>query len=112
MDAQTPIEDILAGPVDPPRVRDFDLDPPIEFNKKPFTRLHLEEPTARMVERAEQELAQGANTYTMRRYSVTLVAQTARVPREVVEMMRIKQVEECFDFLAGLLSPGPPTGAT
>jgi len=65
-----------------------------------------------MMEKAEQELAPGPNAYTLRRFQITLVAQAAKVPREVVERMRVSDVTRAFDFLATLLPGGQPTGET
>ena len=42
---------------DLPRFLDLELDPPIEWNNNTYERLHLEEPTAHMVERAEAVVA-------------------------------------------------------
>jgi Phage tail assembly chaperone proteins, E, or 41 or 14 len=94
-----------------PRVLDLELDPPITFQKKPFATLHLEEPTGKMMERAEQELAGGVNAYALRRFQITLVAQSAKVPREVVEAMPVGQIARAWDFLETLLPGGPATGA-
>jgi hypothetical protein len=94
-----------------PRVLDLELDPPITFQKKPFAVLHLEEPTGKMMERAEQELVGGVNAYALRRFQITLVAQSAKVPREVVEAMPVGQIARAWDFLETLLPGGPATGA-
>ena len=94
-----------------PRVLDLDLEPPITFQKKPFATLHLEEPTGKMMERAEQELQGGVNAYALRRFQITLVAQAAKVPREVVEAMPVGQIARAWDFLETLLPGGPATGA-
>jgi hypothetical protein len=82
-----------------PRELDLEIDPPIEFLKKRFTTLHLEEPTALQMQRAEFEIAEASNMFTLRRYQIKLVAEVAGVPREVVERMRISQVGEAFRFL-------------
>lgn len=93
-----------------PRVLDLELDPPVTFQKKPFATLHLEEPTGKMVERAEQELAVGVNHFTLRRYQITMVAQCAKVPREVIEAMQMGQIARAWDFLVPMLPGGPLTG--
>lgn len=95
-----------------PRVLDLELDPPVTFKAKPFATLHLEEPTGKMMERAEQELQAGVNAYSLRRFQITLVAQAARVPREVVEAMPVGQIARAWGFLETLLPGGPATGAT
>jgi hypothetical protein len=105
-------EDSLDVETPPERVRDYDIDPPITFAKKPFSRLHLCEPTGAQIQKAEFELAAAQNIFTMRRYQITLIAAVAKVPREVVEAMRVTQIEECFEFLGPLLAPGPRTGET
>lgn len=110
MDAITnefdPIED-----EPPPRTLDMDID--ITFQKKRFTSLHLEEPTAKQMERAELELNNPNPTaYMMRRYQIALVAAVAQVPREVVLELKHSQLSEAFDFLAALLAPSPKDGET
>jgi hypothetical protein len=94
-----------------PRTLDMDID--ITFQKKRFTSLHLEEPTAKQLERAELELNNANPTaYMMRRYQIALVAAVAQVPREVVLELRSSQLNEAFDFLAVLLAPSPKDGET
>ena len=94
-----------------PRTLDMDID--ITFQKKRFTSLHLEEPTAKQMERAELELnSPNPTAYMMRRYQIALVAAVAQVPREVVLELRSSQLVEAFDFLADLLAPTPKDGET
>jgi len=94
-----------------PRTLDMDID--VTFQKKRFTSLHLEEPTAKQLERAEQELNTNQPTpYTMRRYQIALIAAVAQVPREVVLELKHSQLMEAFDFLAVLLEPSRRDGAS
>lgn len=95
-----------------PRVLDIDIEPPLEVNGKTYSSLHLEEPTARMVERAEAELAGNMSVHSLRKYQIALVSQGAAVPRAVIEQMRISQVREAADFLSSFIGAGPPTGET
>lgn len=96
-----------------PLARTLDLDIDVTFQKKRFTSLHLEEPTAKQLERAEIELNTATPTaYTMRRYQIALVAAVAQVPREVVLELRFSQLNEAFDFLADLLDRSRQGGAT
>ena len=104
-------------PIDPieeePQARMLDLDIDVTFQKKRFTSLHLEEPTAKQLERAEIELNTANPTaYTMRRYQIALVASVAEVPREVVLELKFSQLNEAFDFLADLLDRSRKDGAT
>lgn len=78
---------------------DIEIDPPIEYLKKQFTTLHLVEPTALQMQRANQEIAADTNHFTLLRYRIRLVAENTGTPREVIEKMRISQVEEAFRFL-------------
>lgn len=94
-----------------PRTLDIELDPPIDFNGKTYTTLHLEEPTAQMVERAEAELLQ-MNVHTLRKHQIALVSQGSQTPRAVIERMRISQVREAADFLSSFIGGGPQTGET
>ena len=87
-----------------PQARTLDMDIDVTFQKKRFTSLHLGEPTAKQLERAELELNTANPTaYTMRRYQIALVASVAQVPREVVLELKFSQLNEAFDFLADLL---------
>jgi hypothetical protein len=95
-----------------PRTLDIEIDPPLDVNGKTYTRLHLEEPTARMVERAEAELGGNMTVHTLRKYQIALVSQGSGVPRAVIEQMRISQVREAADFLSSFIGAGPPTGAS
>ena len=95
---------------DAPRTLDIVIDPPVEWNSKTYESLHLEEPTAHMVERAEVELAGNVNVHALRKYQIALVSQCSGVPRQVVERMRISQVRECADFLSSFISGGPAIG--
>lgn len=98
---------------DEPLARTLDMDIDVTFQKKRFTTLHLEEPTAKQMERAELELNHPNPTaYMFRRYQIALVAAVAQVPREVVLELRSSQLAEAFDFLAVLLAPIPKDGVT
>ncbi len=99
------------APPDPvPQMLDMDID--VMFHAQRVTRLHLEEPTAGQYEKAAQELAGGANAYTMERFKITLIANVAKVDRSVVLGMKRSQVEEAFGFLSRLLATGQATGET
>jgi Phage tail assembly chaperone proteins, E, or 41 or 14 len=101
----------LGEPEPAPRTLDMDID--VTFQKKRFTSLHLEEPTAKQLERAEIELnTTNPTPYTMRRYQIALVASVAQVPREVVLELRHSQLQDAFDFLAVLLDRSPKDGET
>jgi Phage tail assembly chaperone proteins, E, or 41 or 14 len=98
---------------DEPLPRTLDMDIDVTFQKKRFTALHLEEPTAGQLERAELELNTTSPTaYTMRRYQIALIAGVAKVPREVVLQLRNSEVRQAFDFLATMLDPIPKDGET
>jgi Phage tail assembly chaperone proteins, E, or 41 or 14 len=93
--------------------RTLDIEIDIEFQKKRFTSLHLEEPTAKQLERAELELNSAQPTaYMMRRYQIALVAAVAKVPREVVLELKHSQLTRAFDFLSGLLDTTRQDGET
>ena len=80
-------------------------------NGKTYSRLHLEEPTTKMVLRAEGELSGGtANMAQLRAYQIALVSNSAGVPRAVIESMRISQMLECYNFLLPFFGAGQPTG--
>jgi len=94
-----------------PRTLDLEID--VTFQKKRFTSLHLEEPTAKQLERAELELnTVNPTAYMMRRYQIALVAAVAKVPREVVLELRHSELQRAFDFLGELLAPIPKDGAS
>lgn len=82
------------------RTLDIEIDPPIVFNDRTYTTLHLEEPTGQMVLNAEAELAGGMNMHSMRRYQFALVSHGGKIPRQAVDKMRISQIREAADFLS------------
>jgi signal recognition particle subunit SEC65 len=89
------------------------LDPPIDgSNGRTYTELLLEEPTAKMVERAEAELGGNMSVHALRKYQIALVSQGSKTPRDVVEKMRISQVKEAADFLGLFIAGGPETTGT
>jgi Phage tail assembly chaperone proteins, E, or 41 or 14 len=95
----------------PERTRDMDID--VTFQKKRFTTLHLEEPTGKQLERAEQELnTVNPTAYMMRRYQISLIAAVAQVPREVVLELKQSQIEDAFSFLSDLRETSRKDGAT
>lgn len=97
---------------DVPASLDVEID--VTFAKKRFTVLHLEEPKAKQIERAEREL----NTMTptpwhFRKYQMTLIAAVAKVPDEVVGELTNTQLRAAWDFLQRKLEPATPeTGET
>jgi len=93
-----------------PRTLDLEIEPPLDVNGKTYSTLHLEEPTARMVERAESELGGNMTVHTLRKYQIALVSHGAAVPRAVIEQMRISQVRQAADFLSSFIGDGPATG--
>ena len=97
---------------DLPRILDIEIDPPIEWNGKTYSTLHLEEPTGRMIEKAEQELSGGANFAALRKYQFALVSNASHTPRAVVEKMRISQIQQAADFLGSFMPGGLGTGAS
>jgi Phage tail assembly chaperone proteins, E, or 41 or 14 len=110
--ASGPVDGALPALADFPRTLDLEIDPPIEANGKTYSSLHLEEPTARMVERAEAEMAAGMTVHTLRKYQIALVSQGSGFPRAVIEQMRISQVRTAADFLSRFIADGLQTGAS
>lgn len=92
----------------PPQSLDMEID--VMFHAQRITHLHLEEPTGGQYEKAAQELASGANAYTMERFKISLIANVAKVDRTIVAGMKKSQIEEAFDFLSRLLVGGRQTG--
>jgi hypothetical protein len=81
-----------------PATLDIEID--VVFQKKPFTFLHLREPLAKEIERAERELnMQNPTPYNFRRYQMTLIAQVAKVPMEVIGELPNSTLRRCWDFL-------------
>lgn len=101
----------LAGAGDDvPRILVIDLDPPIEWNGKTYETMRIEEPTGRMVLKAESELQGGANFLTLRNYQFSLVSNASGIPRQAIEMMRISDITKASDFLASFMPGGLRTG--
>jgi hypothetical protein len=85
---------------------DLVLDPPIKVGGKTYDGLHLREPTARMVARAEKELGGGVVTlYTLRRYQIALLSRAAGVPRAVILAMPVRQLIDAMSFLTAFIAP-------
>ena len=105
-DDAEPVEDELPATVD------IEID--VEFQKKRFTTLHLREPKAKEMERAERELnVQNPTAYNFRRYELALIAAVAKVPIEVVGELPNSTVRKAWDFLGKALAGAtPPTGET
>ena len=102
-----------AGATSDERTMTIYLDPPIDgSNGHTYSELHLEEPTAKMVERAEAELGGNMSVHALRKYQIALVSQGSKTPRDVVEKMRISQVKEAADFLGLFIAGGPETTAS
>ena len=108
-DAAEPDETQIAAD---PNVLDLDID--VTFQKKHFTTLHLQEPKAKQIERAEMELNNANPTaYHFRRYQIAMIAQVAKVPIEVVGELTNTQLRAAWGFLRAKLEPDTPeTGAT
>lgn len=91
------------------------LDIPIDvnFQKKQFDALHLREPKAKEIARAELELnVPNPTPYHFRRYQMALVAAVAKVPVEVVGELTNSQLVRAWNFLRERLdAASPPTGA-
>ena len=88
-------------------VLDLVLDPPIKVGRITYDRLHLEEPTARMLETAEKEFNGGTSIYALRRYQIAFVSVAAGVPRAVVLAMPVSQVIQASNFLCAFVAPEP-----
>jgi hypothetical protein len=95
---------------DLPRFLDIEIDPPVEWNGKTYSTMHLSEPTGVQIERAEAELAAVVNIHTLRKYQFAIVSQASGVPRQAVEKMRISQIKQAADFLTSFTTSGPETG--
>ena len=94
-----------------PRFLDIEIDPPIEWNNSTYTTMHLEEPTARMIQRSEQEWGtEGMTPANMTKYKIALVSNASGLPRQVIDNLRISQLNEAYHFLTGFMSSGLPTG--
>lgn len=95
-----------------PATLDLEIDPPVEFQKKIFTVLHLREPRSGETQQALAEIAGGSNPYTQHRMATRLVASVAKVPVEVVLKMPESQVRKAMDFFERIGNSGPETGET
>lgn len=94
------------------RSMDIELDPPIEFNGKSYATVHLEEPTGKMIEKAEGELGQNPSIQASRRYQFALISLSSGIPRGAIEQMRISQINKASDFLSEFIAGGRRTGET
>ena len=100
-DAAEPAEDEL------PATKDIEID--VEFQKKRFTTLHLREPKAKEMERAERELNMvSPTTYNFRRYQIAMIAAVAKVPVEVIGELPNSTVRSAWAFLRKTLDGDTP----
>jgi len=104
--------DKVEDQIEDPPVLDLDID--VTVQKKRFTVLHLREPKAKEIERAERELnTVNATPYHFRRYQMAMIAQVAKVPEEVVGELTNTQLRAAWNFLRAKLEPDTPeTGET
>lgn len=101
------VDQFDAATPDEPATLDIPID--VVFQRKPFTSLHLREPLAKELERAERELNVASPTpYHFRRYQMTLIAQVAKVPIEVVGELPNSTLRRCWDFLRRQLDNDTP----
>jgi tail assembly chaperone E/41/14-like protein len=109
-DAAAPDEDTE---IDERTLPSLDIDIDVTFQKKRFTVLHLREPKAKEVERAERELTEKTQPYHVRLYQARLIAQVAEVPIEVIGELPYSTVTRAWRFLARKLGiDSPETGET
>lgn len=108
-DAAEP-DETTREPEAPPATLDIEIDPPIEFQKKMFTVLHLREPRSGETQRALAEIAGGQNPYTQHRMATRLVSAVAKVPIEVVLLLPESQLKRAMGFFERIGESGPPTG--
>lgn len=100
-----------AGDEQLPRTLDLVLDPPLEFsNGRTYDSMHLEEPTAKMVRTAEQELTGDYGPHHQRNFQIKLVELASGIPRGAIEQMRISQLLEAYNFLRRWSGHGPAIG--
>jgi hypothetical protein len=106
-------DDIDVDPRSPPE-RDFPLNPPVEFNKKVFRSIRLREPSGAVYEAAQREMPVNAQPTPIHavRFQMTMLAGVARVPREVIERMRLTEIQEAFAFVLPLFQAFLATGET
>jgi hypothetical protein len=97
---------------DTPATLDIEISPPIEFQKKMFTVLHLREPQSGETQQALAEIANGSNSYTQHRMATRLVALVAKVPVEVVLKLPESKVKRAMDFFTRIGDAGLQTGET
>jgi hypothetical protein len=87
----------------------LDLEIDVMFQKKHFTSLHLEEPKAKQIERAELELnVANPTAWNFRRYQMAMIAQVAKVPMDVVGELTNTQLRAAWSFLRARLEPDTP----
>ena len=94
-------------PIEDPATLDVEID--ITVDRKRFTSLHLREPKAKEIERAERELNTPTPTaWHFRKYQMALIAQVAKVPPELVGELTNTQIRAAWDFLRAKLERDTP----
>ena len=106
------IADEFDAAAKPEDASSLDMEIDITVDRKRFTVLHLEEPKAKQIERAERELnTQTPTPWHFRKYQMALIAAVAKVPPEVVGELTNTQILQAWSFLRAKLEPdSPPTG--
>ncbi len=82
----------------------------VVFNGREYTELVLQEPTAKMVLQAEEQLRNGATVPALRNREIHLVASAAGVPVPVIEQIKIGDLIRGMAYIAPFLNIGPETG--
>ena len=94
-------------PIEDPATLDIEID--ITVDRKRFTSLHLREPKAKEIERAERELnTQNPSVWHFRKYQMALIAQVAKVPPELIGELTNTQIRAAWDFLRAKLDRDSP----
>ena len=79
------------------------LDPPITVKGGEWAQITLVEPRAQQVRLAEKELDERLSEASHTAYQMELVRAVAGVPKAVVEALRVRQLGEAYNFLAGFM---------
>ena len=101
-------------PIDEFAAPTLDIEIDVTFSKKRFEVLHLREPKAKEIERAERQLAtKDPTAHHFRKYQMDMIAAVAGVPIEVVGEIPASALRKAWDFLARKLGiDTPPNGET
>jgi|ERR1017187_1849576 hypothetical protein len=87
----------------------IEFDPVIEWNGGSYDAIELREPKIREIEAALGVIQNKSDAQSMVRYQIALITGVSGKPKQVIEQMKVSDVNKAFDYLTGFSNPSPAT---